>query len=115
MQRFEYNGSPPYPKYRNYEGILGECFLIVEDTNRIINFREDSLFFEVRYVPNGASIGSIRDYLTTQRTMENHIFNYTVEFDVPFKLVIEFPDNVDISGLAVRTIKINRNELWNLA
>ena len=40
--------------------------------------------------------------------MGNHIFNYIVEFDAPFKLVIEFPDNTDISGLTVKTMKINR-------
>jgi hypothetical protein len=109
MIRFEYNGNPPYPKYKGYEGILGECWLIIEDTKKVINFRKASLFFEVKYVPNGASIGSIRSYLNNLPNMGNHIFNYIVEFDAPFKLVIEFPDNTDISGLTVKTMKIKRN------
>ncbi len=111
MKTFEYTGNPPYPKYKNYEGILGECRLIIEDNNKKINFRQDSLFFEVRYMPSGASIGSIKNYLNHLPNMGNHIFNYIVEFNAPFKLVIEFPDNTDVKGLTIKTMKIKRNEL----
>jgi hypothetical protein len=121
MTQFEYIVKPPYPLNKEDEySMMGVCWLIVEDITKTINFRKDLLWFEVKYLytkemgdigkiiwADGAkTMGSIRAYLRGCKNMGDNIFNFTIEYDCPFKLTISSANDFNVSGLKVKTTKI---------
>lgn len=108
MTQFEYNVKPPYPifkKMRDEYFMLGVCWLLVEDTNKKVNFHEDLLWFDIAYTTGAETKGSIRSYMGHKENFGNHIFSFIVEYNCPLQLTITSPDNFDLSGLKVRTKK----------
>lgn len=112
MTQFEYSAKPPYPKAKDdtYFG-RGVCYLIIEDTARRIDFRNDAdLFFSLKYVPSGGSIGSIRTYMHTVYEFDSHIFNIVIESEKPFELIITSNIDSDLSSLTAKLITIKETE-----
>jgi len=114
MKYWEQNIKPPYPALENDDYFLsGVCWLIIEDKNRKIDFWNSNLYFEVKYSGGGKAIGSVKDYLIHHKNMGSHVFNYLIEYDEPFTISIQFQDDMDVSGITVKTEKFQNEEMMN--
>lgn len=103
MTQFQYIAKLPFPKCKD-EHLWGYiCILEIEDLNHKIDFNNDGdLFFEVKYMPSGLEMGSIRSYMNRKNNEISHVFTYFVQYKVPFTVIITSHKNSDLTNLNVK-------------
>lgn len=101
MTTWEFKAEPPYIKNKGnlYQFIVSS--LLVEDKNGIVDFKNDELWFNMKYEPSSATLGSVKKYISQKKSIKS-TFVVDVQYNLHFTLIIKSYNDIDLSGLTAK-------------